>query len=81
MAYARLVLLVAPRAVFPVVVDRPEMLGIMAHVQGSFCGVFCTSRCVPLVVLVARRQVCIMAGMDQRDSYVASMVQTAENSW
>ena len=24
------VLLVAPRAVFPVVVDRPEMLGIMA---------------------------------------------------
>ena len=27
----------------------------------------------------ARRQLCIMAGLDQRDSYVASMVQTAEN--
>ena len=36
------------RAVFPVVVDRPAMLGIMA-------------------------------GMHQRDSYVASLVQTAEN--
>ena len=36
-AYAGLVLLVAPRPVFPVVVDRPEMLGIMAVMDQKDC--------------------------------------------
>ena len=39
-AYAGLVLLVAPRSVFPVVFDRPEMLCIMAALgqKGQFRG-------------------------------------------
>ena len=61
------------------------MLGIMAgqlcalfwqwHVQGSFCWYFCTSRWVPPVVLKPTMPR-IMAGMNQRDSYVATFWRT-----
>ena len=80
---------IPPRAVFPVVVDRPAMLGIMAGMhqkdryalfsgsgmcKARVAGIL-TSRCVPPVVLKPMMPR-IMAGMIQRDSYVATFWRT-----
>ena len=79
-------------AVFPSYVGRPKLPGIMAGVDPKDCIAFSAVACARFILLVilhlalfffpycCHAQVFrIMAGMNQRDSYVASMVQTAEN--
>ena len=41
------------------------------HVHGWFYWCFCTSRCMSFPLVVRPMMLCIMAGFNQRDSYVA----------